>query len=362
MDSNDTIPQISLAELASRLGGQLEGPGDVQITGITGLEEATANDVSFLANIRYQSQMATSEAAAVFVAVDYAGPVPPSGGLIRCKDPYFAFRNAMVLFFGFRKHPFTGISEQASVDPTAQVGQNVAVAPFATICRDAIVGDGCVIYPGAFVGPGCVLGTDCLIYPNAVLYDGSKLGDRVQVHAAAAIGVDGFGYATHPTESGVVAHQKIPPVGWVELEDDVEIGSGCAIQRATMGATVIGAGTKFADLVAIGHGTKLGQHCLMVSQAGIAGSTHVGNYVAFGGQAGVVGHIRIGNQVRVGAKAGVVGDLADGVEVLGQPAIPRNEAGRVVMATKKLPELRKTVKKMEKQLAAMQKQLDELKQ
>jgi UDP-3-O-[3-hydroxymyristoyl] glucosamine N-acyltransferase len=172
--------------------------------------------------------------------------------------------------------------------------------------------------------------------------------------------VDGFGYATHKCNDGVVRHDKIPPVGWVELEDDVEIGSCCAIERATMGPTVIGAGTKFADLVAIGHGTKLGQHCLMVSQAGIAGSTVVGNYCVFAGQAGVVGHIRIGDGVRVGAQAGVTGDLDSGVEVLGSPAIPRTEAGRSYTLISRLPEMRANLRKLGKEVERLQARIAEL--
>jgi UDP-3-O-[3-hydroxymyristoyl] glucosamine N-acyltransferase len=217
-----------------------------------------------------------------------------------------------------------------------------------------------VLYPGVFIGPGCKIGSDCLLYPNVTIYDGCVLGRRVTVHASSSIGVDGFGYATHAGEDGTVRHEKIPPAGNVVLEDDVEIGSCCAIERATMGPTVIGAGTKFADLVAIGHGTKLGQHCLMVSQSGIAGSTVVGNYCAFAGQAGVVGHIRIGDGVRVGAQAGVTNDLPAGQEVLGSPAVPRAEARRIVMSTMKVPELRNQVKRLTREVQALQDRLTQL--
>jgi UDP-3-O-[3-hydroxymyristoyl] glucosamine N-acyltransferase len=217
-----------------------------------------------------------------------------------------------------------------------------------------------VIYPGAFVGRDCRIGQDCTIYPNAVLYDRTILGDRVTVHACSSIGTDGFGYATHAREDGVVVHDKIPQAGWVELEDDVEIGSCCAIERATMGPTIIGSGTKFADLVAIGHGTKMGKHCLMVSQAGIAGSTIVGDYCSFAGQSGVVGHIRIGDNVRIGAQAGVTNDIESGIEVLGSPAVPLTEAKRVMISSMHTPEMRKDIKRLERELAEMRRRLEEL--
>lgn len=348
---------IKLSELADRLGATLVGDGEKTITGLASLEEATAEQLGFLANVRYVNQVGHSQAGAVIVGEDYQGP---GENLLRCKDPYFAYREAMVLFYGFREHPFEGVAATACVDPAATLGADVRVGHGATICRGATIGEHAVVYPGVFIGPDCRIGAGCILYPNVCLYDHTRLGDRVTVHANSSIGVDGFGYATHKCDDGVVRHDKIPPVGWVELEDDVEIGSCCAIERATMGPTVIGAGTKFADLVAIGHGTKLGQHCLMVSQAGIAGSTVVGNYCVFGGQAGVVGHIRIGDGVRVGAQAGVTGDVEPGLELLGSPAIPRNEAGRSYTLISRLPEMRKTMRTLTKQIEQLQKRIDEL--
>ena len=351
----NTTP-MTLTALAARIGGTLpaDTDGETNISALASLGDATGAQVAFLANTRYQSQMESTQAAAVIVAADYDGPIAEGVALIRCDDAYFAYREAMVALYGYREHPFVGVAPGAYVDETATLGEGVAIAPGATVSSRACVGPSTVIYPGVFVGPDAAIGADCILYPNAVLYDGTVLGERVTVHANATIGQDGFGYATHGGADGVVRHEKIPTVGIVVLEDDVEIGSGCAIERATMGETIIGAGTKFADLVAIGHGTQMGQHCLMVSQAGIAGSTMVGNYCVFAGQAGVVGHIRISDGVRVGAKAGVTNDLPAGIEVLGQPAIPRAEARRIVLATKKLPELRKTVRQMIKQIAKLE--------
>ncbi len=356
--------QMKLSDLAELIGGELVGPsecGEIVVEGFASLEEADGSQAAFLANDKYIPQVVTTKAAAVIVDKNFELPAQAlPRTLIRCADPYFAYREAMVAFYGFRKPPFEGISDQAVIDPTAQIADGVYIAQFATICASAKIGTGTVIYPGVFVGPDSQVGENCILYPNVCLYDKSVLGNRVTVHANTSIGVDGFGYSTHANESGMIFHDKIPTPGWVELEDDVEIGSCCAIERATMGATIIGAGTKFADLVAIGHGTKLGKHCLMVSQAGIAGSTMVGNYCVFAGQAGVVGHIKIGDGAKVGAQAGVTNDVPAGLEVLGSPAIPRPDARRVVLAAMKVPELRNTVKKLTKHLSHVEKKLAEL--
>ncbi len=349
--------EITLAQLAAELGGTLEGDGSQIIRGVDSLEDASGDQVSFLANARYNKHMAGTSAAAVIVGEDYKRGQKVTAGLIRCKDAYFAFRQAMVLFYGFRQAEFEGVDPRAAVDPTAKLGQGVRIAQFATVGPGCEIGDGTVIYPGVYVGPRCRIGADCIVYPNVTLYDGTILHDRVTIHAGSSIGHDGFGYATHPGEDGVVRHEKIPQAGWVEIGSDAEIGACCTIDRATMGATIIGAGTKFSNLIAIGHGTHMGEHCLMVAQAGLAGSVHVGNYCVFAGQCGVVGHVTIGDGVKVGAKAGVINDVAPGLEVLGSPAIPRTEAKRTLLAATKLPEMRQVLRKLNKQVEQLQEKL-----
>jgi UDP-3-O-[3-hydroxymyristoyl] glucosamine N-acyltransferase len=343
------MPEFTLAKLAAMLGGTLAGDGDKVVRGVSSLEAAGEDDVSFLANTRYEKQVETTRAAAVIVSGDYAGP---GNSLIRCKDPYFAFREAMVAFHGFRKHPFSGVDARANVDASAKLGENVAVAAFATICAGSTLGAGTAIYPGVFVGPSCRVGKDCILYPNVTLYDGSVLGDRVTIHAGTSIGEDGFGYATHNGR-----HEKIPQAGYVEIEDDVEIGACCAIDRATMGPTVIGAGTKMSNSVVIGHGTKMGKHCLLVAQAGIAGSVTLGNYVVLAGQVGIVGHVQVGDGVRVGAQSGVTNDVPAGQEVLGSPAVPMALARRSLANLTNLPRMRTHIRQVLKQLQAIQKRL-----
>ena len=343
------MTEMTLSQLAEMLGGKLRGDAAKVVRGLAPIETARGDEVAFLANAKYERYVAGTGAAAVIVAADYRGP---GESLIRCEDPYFAFRNAMVAFYGFRRHCFEGVDARASIDPSARLGTDVRVGPFVTIAPGAVIGDRTVLYPGAYVGANVRIGCDCVIHPNVTLYDGCILHDRVSVHAGTSIGQDGFGYATHGGR-----HEKIPQAGWVELEDDVEIGACCAIDRATMRATVIGAGTKFSNLVAIGHGTRLGKHCLMVAQSGIAGSTVVGNYCVFAGQSGVVGHIRIGDGARVGAQAGVTNDVPAGQEVLGAPAIPLAEARRALMIFSRLPQLRTAVRRLTRELNALKRRV-----
>lgn len=346
--------QMTVSQLAKQLGGQLQGDGEQLLNGVSTLDSAKGNEVAFLANAKYEKSMNTTAAGAVIVSSKYTGP---GNCLIRCQDPYFAFRQAMVTFYGFRKHPFEGIDARAAVDPSACLEPGVAVSSFATIAPGCVVGRGTVIYPGVYVGRDSRIGCDCVLYPNVTLYDGTILHDRVTIHAGSSIGHDGFGYSTHKGDDGVVRHEKIPQAGYVEIEDDVEIGACCTIDRATMGPTVIGAGTKFSNLIAIGHGTRLGKHCLLVAQAGLAGSVTVGNYCVFAGQSGVVGHVRIGDGVKVGAQAGVTNDIDPGQEMLGSPAAPLKEMRRLLAMTWNLPEMRTSIKQLQRQLEAIKQRL-----
>jgi len=343
------MAEMTLSQLAELVGGQLTGEGGRKIRGLAALEAAGPEEASFLANAKYERYMAATQAAAVIVAADYEGPGP---ALIRCQDPYFAFRQAMVAFYGFRRPHFDGIDEQANIDPSAKIGKGAKIAPFVTIAAGCVVGDGTVLYPGVYVGPNCRIGQHCILYPSVTLYDGCILGDRVTIHAGSSIGQDGFGYATHNGR-----HEKIPQVGWVELGDDVEIGACCAIDRATVGATVIAGGTKFSNLVAIGHGTKVGKGCLLVAQSGIAGSTVVGSYCVFGGQSGAVGHVRIGDGVQVAAQTGVVGDVPAGMQIGGSPSMPLADARRAWMTISRLPQLRTAVRRLTREVAALKRRL-----
>ncbi len=346
-----TTIQKTVAELAEHVGGTIEGDENAIITGASTLSEAGGSDVSFLANSKYEKEFETSKAGVIVVDME----IPNNGkNVIRCKDPYYAFMQMVVLLHGHREHKETGISEKASVSKTAKIGENVDIQDFVYVSEDVEIGDGTNIYPNCTIGPGSKIGKECIIYPNVTIYDGCVIGDRVTIHAGTVIGQDGFGYATH---DGV--HHKIPQIGGVVIEDDVELGAGCTIDRGTLGDTVIGEGTKTSNLIAIGHNTKVGKRCLLVAQVGIAGSVEVGNYCVFGGQVGVVGHIKIGDNVQIGAQAGVTHDLEGNQAVVGSPAIPMSQARRSYALLKDLPEFRKKLRAIDKQISKMVSDEDE---
>lgn len=336
----------SLKELAEQVGGEVCGDGQIVIKAVSTLEEAGAGEITFLSNEKYGPLLKTTKASAVIVAK----PAEAGAALLIVEDPYYAFMQIVVLLHGHRKHKKVGVSKLASIEETAKFGVNCNVYDFAVIRENARIGKNCCLYPGAFVGPDVKMGDDCIVYANAVIYDGCEIGNRVIIHANAVVGEDGYGFATHKGE-----HHKIPQIGRVVLEDDVEIGACCTIERATIGDTIIGKGTKVGDMVAIGHGAKIGPHCLLVPQVGISGSATLGHHCVLAGQVGVVGHIKIGDMVTIGAQSGVANNIPDGATILGSPAVEANKAKRVYASMQHLPEMRKSIRQFEKRLGELEK-------
>ena len=331
----------TLGQLAEYVGGEIIGNPNIKIKAAATIGDAQKDDITFLSNAKYENQLQTTNAGAIVVAKKVQTPA----AMIIAKDPYYAFRQIVVLLHGQRQHKQTGISEKACIAKTAQIGKDCHVHPFVTISDDVKIGDRCVIYPSVFIGPNTTIGDDCILYPNAVIFEKCKIGNRVIIQANATVGEDGFGFATHNGQ-----HYKIPHIGTVTIEDDVEIGSGCGIERGTLDETIIGQGTKIGDLVAIGHGTKVGAHSLLVAQVGIAGSTKLGHHCVAGGQVGIAGHLKIGNMVQMGAKTGVMNNVEDGKTILGLPAMEADHAKRVYAIFTQLPEMRKTLRNIERQL------------
>jgi UDP-3-O-[3-hydroxymyristoyl] glucosamine N-acyltransferase len=336
----------TLKELARHVGGTIRGDGSIMIKSVSTLDKAGPGEITFLSNKKYEPLLKTTGASAVIAAK----PVETDASLLIVQDPYYAFMQIVVLLHGHRKHKKNGISKLASVAETAKLGINCNVYDFAVISAGAAIGKNCCIYPGAFIGPEVKMGDDCIVYANAVIYDGCEVGNRVIIHANAVVGEDGYGFATHKGE-----HHKIPQIGRVVLEDNVEIGACCTIERATLDDTIIGKGTKVGDMVAIGHGAKIGPNCLLVPQVGISGSATLGHHCVVGGQVGIVGHIKIGNMVTIGAQSGVGHDIPDGATVLGTPAIDANKTKRVYASIQHLPAMRKSIRRLEKRLAEMEK-------
>lgn len=341
-----------LCDLLAQQGLKPELVGDPQtpIRSVNTLEDAEPGEISFLSNPKYERMLQKTRATAVVLRPDVAAP--PQLGLIRVANPYEAITILIVHVHGYRRHrPPRLIAPAAgpSIAVSARIGENALIYPGAVIDEDVAIGRNATIYPGVYVGPRCRIGDQVLLYPNVVLYDDTRLGDRVTIHACTVIGNDGLGYA--PVNGKWL---KIPQIGSVEIGDDVEIGANCSIDRATLGKTRIGSGTKFSNQIAIGHGTHVGEDCLFVAQVGLAGSVNVGRHVTMAGQAGVVGHIRIGDNATIGAKAGVINNVPDGETVLGQPAIPIHDMKRQVAHVMRLPELNKTVRDLEKRIAALE--------
>ncbi len=348
--------ELTIAELCAALEQWgmkpvVRGDSVRRITRVATLEDATETDISFLSNPKYEKLLHTTRAAAV---VCRHGVVAPDRlNLIQVEDPYAAITVLIVKLHGYRQHrPVRPHDQCTHIHETAVIGENATIHPGVVIDEHVTIGRDAIIYPGCYIGPRCRIGDRVLLYPNVVLYEDTILGERVTIHANTVIGEDGLGYA--PVGGQWI---KIPQIGHVEIESDVEIGANCAIDRATLGRTRIGRGTKFSNLIAIGHGTQIGEHCLFVAQVGVAGSVTVGSRVTMAGQAGVVGHIRIGDGATVGAKAGVTHAVPDGETVLGAPAIPVHDMRRQVAYLARLPELHKRVKQLEKELAELRSRL-----
>jgi len=331
----------TLQQLADHVSGKVVGDPNIVIESVSTLHTAGAGQITFLSNIKYLKDVASTGASAVIVAQECEA----NTNLIVAKDPYYALQQIVVLMHGHRKNKPVGISDKSNVDETATLGEVCHVHDFVTISENVTVGKNCYFYPGVFIGADTTIGDDCIFYPNAVVFENCVIGDRVIVQSNASVGQDGFGFSTHNGE-----HHKIPQIGRVILEDDVEIGASAGIERGTLDDTVIGKGTKIGDQVAIGHGTTIGPHCLLVAQVGVSGSTEIGHHCVFGGQVGIVGHIKIGDMVRVGAQAGVASNLESGKTYLGGPAIEASRAKRALVMVPYLPEMKKRIKTLEKKL------------
>ncbi|MCC7291080.1 MAG: UDP-3-O-(3-hydroxymyristoyl)glucosamine N-acyltransferase [Phycisphaerales bacterium] len=349
------MPELLLSQLCRVISAHgfpatLEGR-DVHVRSVSTLEDAGEGELSFLSNPKYARQMETTRASAVIAAPGV--PTPDGRSMVRCENPYAAVTVAIVAIHGHRRHPQWGVGDRAEIHPTAKLGAGANIAPGAAICAGAVLGDDCTLYPGAFVGERAQLGNGVVLFPNAVVYDDCELGDRVVIHAGSVIGEDGLGYAPVGDK-----WMKIPQVGKVVVEPDVEIGANCTIDRATLGTTRIGTGSKLSNLIAIGHGSKIGENAMIVALVGIAGSVTVGKNVTLAGQVGLAGHLTIGDGVSVGAQAGVSGDVEPGAKLLGSPAVDINVAKRQFIAIQRLPawtrDVNRQIKDLQDQVAALQ--------
>ncbi|MBU8899193.1 UDP-3-O-(3-hydroxymyristoyl)glucosamine N-acyltransferase [Corallococcus sp. H22C18031201] len=343
----------SLGELAAHVGGELLGDPAVLIHGLNGLEEAGPGEVSFYGNPRYRRQFESTRASAVLVGSD--APTREGVSLVRVSNPHLAYARLLRLFHPVAR-PAAGVRAGAHVHPEASVHPEATVMPGAVVESGARIGARSVLYSGAYVGAHAQVGEDCVLYPNVTVREQCVVGSRVILHASCVVGADGFGFAFNPEGDAGPEHFKIPQVGIVRIEDDVEVGACTCIDRATVGETVIGRGTKLDNLVQIAHNVRVGPLSLICAQAGVSGSAEVGTGVVLAGQVGVVGHIRVGDLAKVGAQSGVAHDVEDGQVVSGSPAVPHREWLRASAAVGQLADVLKEVRALRRRVEMLEKE------
>ncbi len=334
----------SLAELAAELGGHIE-PAEAssrpaEIVGVRGVDDAGPEHLSFVSNRRYVRRLAHTRAAAVLV--DHSTPAR-GATVIRVDDPYLAFARALELFHPVPA-PQPGVHPSAVVAPDAVV-EGVEIRALAYVGPGAVVGKGTVVHPGVHVGAGSSVGRDCVLMANAVLCDGCELGDRVVLNPGAVVGAEGFGFA--PTATG---HVKIPQVGRAVVESDVELGANTCVDRAALGETRVGRGTKADNLVQIGHAVRVGEHALLVAYSAIAGSTRLGRFVTLAAKTLVLGHLNIGDGAQVGAGSMVTSDVEPGGKVTGYPAFEHRSWRRAALSLRELPGVLRRLRALEEHL------------
>lgn len=340
----------TLAELAQRVGGRVIGDGRIVIRKVASIEEAGPGEITFLANPRYQRLLASCRASAVIIGPDIVteSPSERSKEYLEAPDPYVAFAKILQLFNPSASYG-EQISPQAAIDPAANLGFGVTVFPHVFVGRGSHVGAGTVLYPGVFLGEQVRVGQDCVLHPNVVVRDGCRLGSRVVLHAGVVIGSDGFGYAGEGDQ-----RVKIPQVGIVEVEDDVEIGANTTVDRATLGRTIIGRGVKIDNLVQIAHNVVVGENSIIAAQAGIAGSTRIGKDVMLGGRVGIINHLTIGDGARIGPGSGILRSVPAGVmRSSGLDAAPHREWLKVITLLPQLPRLWTALRHLEKQVSKL---------
>ncbi|MCK4508858.1 MAG: UDP-3-O-(3-hydroxymyristoyl)glucosamine N-acyltransferase, partial [Desulfuromonadales bacterium] len=321
--------KTSLAVLADLVGGCVSGDPSTAVSGVATLDHAGPEHISFLANPKYRAKLVDCQAAAIIVHPSLQGSVQTP--LLLADNPYLAF--AKILNF-FEVPPFvgTGVQQGAHVHPDAVVGENVTIEPGCVVCAGATVGKGTHLHPKVVIGADVVLGDDCLFYANVTVREKSVIGNRVIIQPGAVVGADGYGFAPDGQ-----SYYKIPQVGYVVIEDDVEIGACSCIDRGTLGVTRVARGVKIDNLVQIAHNVQIGEDTLLVAQVGIAGSTVIGKHCIFGGQSAIAGHIKIGDNVTLAARGGISNNVDDNQNLAGAPAMPHREWLKATMTIPHLP-------------------------
>ncbi|MBD1401006.1 UDP-3-O-(3-hydroxymyristoyl)glucosamine N-acyltransferase [Pelovirga terrestris] len=341
----------TLAELATLVQGEVRGDPTVQVERVASIDQATEGDITFVANPKYLARLKDCRASAVIVA---PGVAVGDRDVLVAANPYLAFARVLAFLHGSSEQN-PGVRPGAQVADSATIDSTATIYPGCVIGERVVVGPRSVVHPGVCLYADVVIGSDCLLHAQAIVREGCQLGDRVILQPGAVIGSDGFGFA--PDGSG---YFKIPQIGIVVLENDVEIGSNSCVDRATLGETRVRRGTKVDNLVQIGHNVDLGEDCIIVAQVGLAGSSRIGNHCTFGGQSAVAGHLKVGDHITIGARGGISGNLEAPHQVLsGVPLMPHKEWLRSAMTLPKLPEMRKNLQQLKKRVTELETLLKE---
>lgn len=336
--------EFTAQQIAELIKGRVEGDKDAKVSSFAKIEEGHEGAISFLSNKKYLHYIYETKSSVVLVDESLALEKNVNCTLIRVKSAYEAVAQLLQLYESMKPRK-RGISDLAFIDPTATIGEDCYIGPFAYIGPKCVIGDNSIIHPHAALGDNVIVGKNTEIHSNAVIYHDCKVGNRCILHAGCVIGADGFGFA--PSENG---YDKIPQIGIVTIEDDVEIGANTCVDRSTMGSTFIRNGVKLDNLVQIAHNTDIGANTVMSSQVGVAGSTKVGEWCMFGGQVGISGHITIGNKVMLGAQSGVPGSIKDGQQLIGTPPMEMRSYFKSQAIFRRLPEMYNEINKLRKEI------------
>ena len=341
--------EFSAKQIAQFVQGVIEGDENATVNTFAKIEDGKPGAISFLSNPKYTHYIYDTESSIVLVDKSVELEKPTKATLIKVDNAYECMAKLLQLYESMKPKK-TGIDSLAFISPSAKIGENVYIGAFAYIGDNVVIGDGCQIYPNVVICENAKVGNDCLFYPNVTIYHDCHVGNRVTLHAGSVVGSDGFGFA--PSENG---YDKIPQIGIVTIEDDVEIGANTCIDRSTMGSTYVRKGVKLDNLVQIAHNTDIGANTVMSAQVGIAGSTKVGQWCMFGGQVGIAGHITIGNKVFLGAQSGVPSSLKDNQTLIGTPPMEKLPYFKSQAIFQKLPDLYKQIQKLQKEVDELKK-------
>lgn len=337
--------KINATSIAQLINGKVEGDGSKEVSSFGKIEEAQHEQLAFLANPKYEEYLYTTNASVILINESLELKQPIAATLIRVPDAYIAFANLLQKYQEIMQAQLTGIQQPSYISTSAKLGGNVFVGAFTYIGENAVIGENVKLYPGVYIGNDVTIGNNSILHPGVKIYFGCKLGKNVTIHAGTIIGGDGFGFA--PQEGGV--YKKVPQIGNVVIEDNVEIGSNTTIDRATVGSTIIHSGTKLDNLIQIAHNVEIGQNTVIAAQSGVSGSTKIGNNAMIGGQVGIVGHLQIADGTKINAQSGVSKSIKQkNTAVTGSPAYDYTSALRSQAISRNLPQMEKRLADLEK--------------